>query len=132
MSTSPGTDPLCRSRAGPEELIAAAQSSCYSAQLSHMIGEAGGTPNQIDTTAVVTLIVGEGITKIGLTCRASVDGMDEAAFQQTVANGWSHSPLANTPRSRSLGRVETGERTRLMVSVRASVRCRRRPRGARR
>ncbi len=31
-----------------------------------------------------------------------------------------------------LGRVETDERTRLTVSARASVRCRRRPRGARR
>src|SRR5918995_168540 len=31
-----------------------------------------------------------------------------------------------------VGRVETDERTRLTVSARASVRCRRRPRGARR
>jgi lipoyl-dependent peroxiredoxin len=78
----------------PEELIAAAHSSCYSMQLSHMIGEAGGTPNQINTTAVVTLIVGEGITKIALTCRASVDGMDEAAFQQTVQGAKEQCPVS--------------------------------------
>ncbi|MGH8826017.1 MAG: helix-turn-helix domain-containing protein [Jiangellaceae bacterium] len=33
---------------------------------------------------------------------------------------------------RGVGRVESDERTRLTVPVRASVRCRRRPRGARR
>lgn len=49
-----------------------------------------------------------------------------------VANGWSHSPCRTHPVPGSLGRVETGERTRLTVSARASVRCRRRPRGARR
>ena len=78
----------------PEELIAAAHSSCYSMQLSHMIDEAGGTPNQIDTTAVVTLIVGEGITKIALTCRASVDGMDEEAFQQTAQGAKEQCPVS--------------------------------------
>ncbi len=78
----------------PEELIAAAHSSCYSMQLSHMIDEAGGTPNQIDTTAVVTLLVGEGITKIALTCRASVEGMDEAAFQQTAQGAKEQCPVS--------------------------------------
>src|ERR1039457_6536637 len=42
-----------------------------------------------------------------------------------------YSTLLNTPLYRS-GRVEADERTRLTVSARASVRCRRRPRGARR
>ena len=78
----------------PEELIAAAHSSCYSMQLSLMIGEADGTPNQIDTTAVVTLIVGQGITKIALTCRASVDGMDEAAFQQAAQGAKEQCPVS--------------------------------------
>lgn len=59
-----------------------------------MIGEAGGTPNQIDTTAVVTLIVGEGITKIALTCQASVDGMDEAAFHQTAQSAEEQCPVS--------------------------------------
>ena len=41
-------------------------------------------------------------------------------------------PCRTHPVPGSLGRVETGERTRLTVSARASVRCRRRPRGGRR
>ncbi len=77
-----------------EELIAAAHSSCYSMQLSHMIDEAGGIPNQIDTTALVTLIVGEGITKIALTCRASVDGIDEAAFERAAQGAKQQCPVS--------------------------------------
>src|SRR2546423_5821814 len=64
----------------PEELLAAAHSSCYSMQLSAMLREAGGTPNRMETTAVVTFIPGTGITKIALTVRADVDGLDDAAF----------------------------------------------------
>ncbi|APA95277.1 Peroxiredoxin OsmC [Nocardia seriolae] len=39
----------------PEELIAAAHSSCYSMALSGQIGNAGGTVQSLDTTADVTL-----------------------------------------------------------------------------
>jgi OsmC subfamily peroxiredoxin len=35
----------------PEELIAAAHSSCYAMQLSAIIGEAGGTPQALDVQA---------------------------------------------------------------------------------
>src|ERR1700710_3161424 len=39
----------------PEELIAAAHSSCYAMQLSAMIAAAGGTPVSLDVTADVRL-----------------------------------------------------------------------------
>src|SRR4051794_39929372 len=39
----------------PEELIAAAHSSCYSMALSGQIAAAGGTPESLDVTADVTL-----------------------------------------------------------------------------
>src|SRR3954452_9116401 len=39
----------------PEELIAAAHSSCFAMQLSAVIGEAGGTPQSLDVTADVSL-----------------------------------------------------------------------------
>jgi osmotically inducible protein OsmC len=45
----------------PEELIAAAHAACYSMALSLMLGEAGMTPDRIETHAEVTLEkVGEG------------------------------------------------------------------------
>ena len=57
-------------RTSPEELIAAAHSSCYSMQLSGLLTAAGTPPETIDTSAEVTLAPrGEGfaITGIALT-----------------------------------------------------------------
>ena len=68
----------------PEELIAAAHSSCYSMALSGGIAAAGGTPVSLQTTADVTLgpdpAGGLKITNIKITVRGKVEGMDEAAF----------------------------------------------------
>src|SRR6476469_10310214 len=39
----------------PEELIAAAHSSCYAMQFSALIAQEGGTPESLEVTADVTL-----------------------------------------------------------------------------
>jgi len=68
----------------PEELIAAAHSSCYAMQLSAVIAEAGGTPVALQVTADVTLgpdpAGGFRIPKIALTVRGEVLGMDAEGF----------------------------------------------------
>ena len=72
----------------PEELVAAALSGCYSMQLAAVLGEAGNTPESVQSTADVTLRNVDGaptITRIALTTRAKVPGIDEAAFQEAVA-----------------------------------------------
>jgi osmotically inducible protein OsmC len=72
----------------PEELIAAAHSSCYAMQLSALVAEAGGTPQSLDVTAEVSLGPdpdgGFAITGIALTVRGEVEGLDEAAFHQAA------------------------------------------------
>ena len=50
----------------PEELIAAAHSTCFSMALSHALAQAGTPPTTIDTTADVTFQPGTGITGIVL------------------------------------------------------------------
>jgi lipoyl-dependent peroxiredoxin len=73
----------------PEELIAAAHSSCFSMALSSQIAKAGGTPVSLDVTAEVTLGAdpagGMKITGILITVRGEVEGLDEAGFL-TAAN----------------------------------------------
>ncbi len=68
----------------PEELIAAAHSSCYAMALSAEIAGAGGTPQSLDITADVRLSPdpagGFRISAITLTVRGTVDGLDEAGF----------------------------------------------------
>ena len=71
----------------PEELIAAAHSSCYAMQFSALIAQAGGTPESLEVTADVTLgpdNPGLRISSIKLTVRGEVSGMDAAAFQQAA------------------------------------------------
>jgi osmotically inducible protein OsmC len=71
----------------PEELIAAAHSSCYAMALSNEVAKAGGTPQALDITADVTLGQVDGaptITTIKLTVRGEVDGLDADGFEKAA------------------------------------------------
>lgn len=88
----------------PEELIAAAHSSCFAMALSSEIGKAGGTTNSLDVTADVTLGQKDGaptITGIKLTVRGSVDGLDAAGFEKAA-----QAAKAGCPVSKALSGVE--------------------------
>ncbi|HEY0188853.1 MAG TPA: OsmC family peroxiredoxin [Cellulomonas sp.] len=82
----------------PEELIAAAHSSCYAMQLSALIGEAGGVPVALEITADVTLgpdpVGGFRISGIALTVRGEVEGLDEAGFQEVAAAAKATCPVS--------------------------------------
>jgi osmotically inducible protein OsmC len=82
----------------PEELIAAAHSSCFSMQLSAVIAEAGGTPNSLDVTADVRLSPdpagGFRISAITLKVRGSVDGLDAAGFQAAAEKAKATCPVS--------------------------------------
>jgi len=67
----------------PEELIGAALAGCFSMALSLGLGNAGLTPERIETRAEVSLDKqGDGfaITTIALNCRARVPGADADTF----------------------------------------------------
>ena len=71
----------------PEELIAAAHSSCFAMALSSEIGKAGGTPQALEISAEVTLGQQDGaptITKIHLTVHGEVEGLDAAGFEKAA------------------------------------------------
>src|SRR5919107_5982755 len=71
----------------PEELIAAAHAGCFSMALSLELGESGSEPESIQTQAKVSLRNLDGtptITKLALTTRARVPGMDDEAFQKAA------------------------------------------------
>src|SRR5689334_1756224 len=72
----------------PEELIAAAHSSCYAMQLSALLAEAGGTPQALDVQADVSLgpdpAGGFRLTGIKLTVRGKVDGLDADGFTKAA------------------------------------------------
>lgn len=81
----------------PEELIAAAHSSCFAMALSSQIGRAGGTPQSLEISADVTLGQVDGaptITKIHLTVRGEVEGLDAAGFEQAAQAAKSGCPVS--------------------------------------
>ena len=81
----------------PEELVGAAHAACYSMAVSNALATAGATSSSVDVKADVTfgkVEGGMGITGILLTVRASVDGLDEAAFQAAAEDAKSGCPIS--------------------------------------
>jgi osmotically inducible protein OsmC len=77
----------------PEELLGAAHAGCFTMALTHALGEAGITPERIETQATVTLEKQEAaftITKVHLDVGIQAPGADaakvEAAAQKAKAN----------------------------------------------
>ncbi|MGH3042533.1 MAG: OsmC family peroxiredoxin [Gaiellaceae bacterium] len=81
-------------RTSPEELIAAAHASCFSMALSHGLAEAGTPPEELKTGATVTFQPGEGITKIALTVRGRVPGLDEDGFREAADGAKESCPVS--------------------------------------
>jgi osmotically inducible protein OsmC len=73
-------------KTSPEELIAAAHTSCFSMAFSGALAKAGHTAEEIVTEAAVTFKPGTGITDIALTVNAKIPGIDNDEFQK-IANG---------------------------------------------
>jgi osmotically inducible protein OsmC len=72
----------------PEELLAAAEASCFSMALSLGLEKAGTPPTKIETEAACTIDkVGEGfkITKIRLSVRANVPKISDGKFQEIAS-----------------------------------------------
>jgi len=81
-------------KTSPEELIAAAHATCLSMALAHGLAQEGHAPEQLETAATVTFQPGEGITKIALTVRGSVPGMDAGAFRQAAETAKENCPVS--------------------------------------
>ena len=81
-------------RTSPEELIAAAHASCFSMALSHALAENGTPPDELKTSATVTFEPGEGITKVALTVRGTVQGLDEERFREAAEGARANCPVS--------------------------------------
>ncbi|MFE6510915.1 OsmC family peroxiredoxin [Nocardioides sp. NPDC057767] len=67
-------------KTSPEELIAAAHSSCFSMAFSNGLADNGTPPTSLETSAEVEFTPGKGITGIKLTTRGVVEGLDNETF----------------------------------------------------
>jgi osmotically inducible protein OsmC len=89
FENTPGTN--------PEELIAAAHAACFSMALSAQLGEAKLTPDNISTSATLTmekLDAGWTITAVHLDVAAKVPGASSDAFNTATQNAKAGCPVS--------------------------------------
>ncbi|MGE5291247.1 MAG: OsmC family peroxiredoxin [Micromonosporaceae bacterium] len=82
----------------PEELIAAAHTSCFAMQFSALLGAAGGSEQSLDVSADVTLrpdpAGGFRISGITLTVRGSAHGVTPGEFAKIAQEAKSTCPVS--------------------------------------
>jgi osmotically inducible protein OsmC len=77
----------------PEELIAAAHAGCFTMKLSFVLGEAGFTPERLETKCDITLDNGT-ITTSHLSVKGSVPGISEEKWKECVKNAEQNCPVS--------------------------------------
>ena len=83
--------------ANPEELIGAAHAGCFSMAFSGILEKAGFKAESIETTAAVSIEkAGEGfrITKIHLSTKGSVPGIDDLRFKDMAEQAKQGCPVS--------------------------------------
>ena len=78
----------------PEELLAAAHSSCFSMALSLALTQAGNPPESIQTTAAVTFEAGKGVLGSHLLVSARVPGITEEQFEAIAEDAKQNCPIS--------------------------------------
>jgi osmotically inducible protein OsmC len=81
-------------KTSPEELIAAAHSSCFSMALSNGLAKGGTPPDRLETSAAVTFQPGTGITGIHLTVRGTVPGLTAEQFTEAATTAKEGCPVS--------------------------------------
>jgi osmotically inducible protein OsmC len=84
-------------RTSPEELLAAAHSSCFAMALSGALARAGTPPDHVHVSAAVTFDkVGDAwtVTRSELDVVGVVPGMDEAAFDAAAQDAKDNCPVS--------------------------------------
>lgn len=81
-------------KTSPEELIAAAHSSCFSMAFSLALTQAGHAPEEVRTKAEVTFKPGTGITGSHLTVTARIPGISEEEFQKIAGEAKTGCPVS--------------------------------------
>ncbi|HWM63453.1 MAG TPA: OsmC family peroxiredoxin [Solirubrobacterales bacterium] len=78
----------------PEELLAAAHTSCFCMALSHELTEAGNPPERLEASATVTFVPGEGVKSSRFTVRGRVPGIDQAGFEAAARGAGENCPIS--------------------------------------
>ncbi len=81
-------------KTSPEELLAAALTSCFCMQLSHELAEAGNPPERVEATATIAFVPGEGVKSAHLVVSARVPGLDDDGFATVADSAGAGCPIS--------------------------------------
>ena len=85
IENDPGTN--------PEELVAAAHAGCFTMKLSFVLGEAGFTPDSLETKCEVSF-EGGAVTKSHLIVKGTVPGISKEKFEEAVKKAEQTCPIS--------------------------------------
>lgn len=88
-------------KTSPEEMIAAAQASCYAMAFSNVLSQAGHGPEQLSVDAVCTLDMVDGgpkVTRVDISVTGKVPGLDQSGFQDLANQAEKGCPISNVLR----------------------------------
>lgn len=77
----------------PEELMAAAHAGCFTMKLTFVLGAAGFTPDELETSCAISLEDGV-ITSSALVVKAKVPGITNEKFQECAADAKANCPVS--------------------------------------
>jgi lipoyl-dependent peroxiredoxin len=77
----------------PEELVAAAHAGCFTMKLSFVLGEAGFTPENLETKCEISFENGS-VTKSHLIVKGTVPGISKEKFEECVKNAEQNCPIS--------------------------------------
>ncbi|MCH8908937.1 MAG: OsmC family peroxiredoxin [Candidatus Heimdallarchaeota archaeon] len=81
-------------KTNPEELIGAAHAGCYAMFLSALLSGNDTPPTRLNATSKVTIGEGPAITLIELSVEGSVEGIDDAKFQELAKDAKEKCPVS--------------------------------------
>ena len=98
-------------RTSPEELIAAAQATCFAMALSHTLATDGHPADSVQVTAVCGAEFGEGlkINTMDIYVTGNVPGLDSSGFEEEVRKAEQGCPVANLLRNGLTINLHIGE-----------------------
>lgn len=78
----------------PEELLAAAHTSCFCMALANGLSKGGSVPERLEASATVAFVPGEGVKSSRIEVRGRVPGIDQAAFEEAARGASRDCPIS--------------------------------------
>lgn len=78
----------------PEELLAAAHTSCFCMALSNELAQAGSPPEHLEASTTVGFSPDAGVESSRFEVRGRVPGIDQAAFEQAARGASENCPIS--------------------------------------